>query len=125
MTRRSSGNVTAHLVLLRALLKPKSKKQLEEITGFNHETIQRWITELHRNWPNNLIHIAFYKKDMIGRQWTAYWVWGPGQCDADKPKPITAAESCKKWRLKQATKTEKPLRPVSVANQLNLGVTHE
>lgn len=97
-------NITAFKVLLAAMaVMPKSKKQLQEITGLTNTTISRWMTVLHSG-KDKIVYIADWKRFAQRGNYTAMWTMGYGMADAPKPKALTMSEYNKRWRATQEVK---------------------
>ncbi len=118
---RKKSNSLQNAALLKVMLSaiaetPRSKDYLAEITGLQRTTICRWINILagRKGEIKNLVYIAEWGRSGKNGHPVALWKLGYGMYDAPKPKPKTAAEYCKTWRMKKArkptvTETEKGL----------------
>lgn len=95
-------------VLLNAIAyRPLSQYEIIEKTGLCNSTVSRWLRFLNASSKDtkNLVYIAEWKKGKAGNP-TALWMMGFDMPNAPRPKPLTAAQYCKNWRIKKETQAE-------------------
>ena len=71
--------------------------ELAEQVGVISATARRWIDLLHRS---ECVYIVHWIKLHGNNNWIAVWTWNSGGSfsDAPRPKPVSDAESCKRYR---------------------------
>ena len=99
----TKATVTAFKAMMSAMaVRPRSKTELQELTGLANSTISRWMAVLSNpNDKHRIVYIAEWKRFAERGNWTAMFMMEYGMPDAPKPKPLTMSEYNKRWRANQ------------------------
>ena len=92
-------------VLLQALQeRPRTRVELQELTGLCNSTITRWVRLLRKSKGSlkpGVIYVESWKRVGDRGNWSEVFAVGT-YCDAPKPKALESAEYAKRWRAKKA-----------------------
>lgn len=98
-------NLSTYKALLVALMgRELNQAEIAEQTGMAPGTISNWLRIL-KTRPN-LIYISAYKKAHATGVPVAYYKFGFMEQDVLRPKPLTAAETCRRYRAKKRAMAE-------------------
>lgn len=81
---------------------PKTQETLRQETGMCSSTFTLWMRLLKRK---ELVYTAGWRRTTTG--WVALWAWGYKVESVPKPKPQSAAQSCRKYRRNKRIEQEK------------------
>jgi hypothetical protein len=96
-------NIIAYKALLSACGRaPKSRTELQEITGLANSTVSRWVKILSTG-KDKVLYISTWKRFSDRGQWIACYSLGYGMADTLKPRRQTNAEYCQNYRNKRST----------------------
>lgn len=86
--------------------RPKTVQTIAAEVGVNDTTVRVWLELFRAQVPGQprLVYIADWKKS--GYAWVAMYMWG-NEDDVLKPRPLSQAEYCRRYRQQKAIKAEK------------------
>jgi hypothetical protein len=100
---RSILGLTAIKTLLTQIAKrPMSQPEIIEATGLANSTVSKYLKVLHTS--PNLVYIDHWTRRNMRGNWQAKWALGYMLSDAPRPKPMTTAQYCARYRAKQIKK---------------------
>lgn len=98
---RKMANATAFAAMCRLLHEgPHTQAMLMERCGLAPYTVVKWLRILRNQ---QLVFVSKWERNRSGRP-SAFWEWGYKEPSAPRPKPMTDAEYCARYRAKKANK---------------------
>jgi len=82
-----------------------------EKCGIGAYAAVKWM-RIMRN--QNLIFVERWQRNHTGHP-TAYWRWGYKEPSAPRPKPMTMAEYCERYRVKKRIKASGAMAQIAVS----------
>jgi hypothetical protein len=106
-SKRGQANATAFAEMCQMLNHAAcTRADICERTGLSPRTATLWVQLLRRR---HLIFIAKYdrKTHATGGAWAEVFRWGYREPDAERPKPLTQAESARNKRVRKRAQQRK------------------
>ncbi len=93
------SNTTAYAAVVEALVRAGgTPKELHEISGLATNTTRKFIRALRNR---QLVRVALWRQDTMGRYTIAVWGWGSPLYDAKRPPRMTPTQRSARQRIKK------------------------